>query len=237
MPYSKLLVFLFFGITQILFAQDPITSIIKKATPVVSKEEFSKELLQKLNIPEDKFLGITSETLDVKLSFFVRPDGSVSKLRVVEDELGLTAYFTEVFEKLPLWNPAEDENGKKVSSRVTMVVKIYNNLYSSPYYKPAIPKGGYEDLNKKIRKGMNLNDKDWAVLRTHQLVQLTVVAYYEISEEGKVTGITLDNHISKLDYRFLKAFDTKENWYPATFKGVPVKSKVSYAYTLDLNWY
>ncbi len=228
--------FLFFFLCSActLFGQETLQTI--KAQPPVDITTYAQQINETLQIPESFFEDITEDKIPVKITFFVQKDGQLLNIKVQNDVYGFTPFVKTAMEKLPAWSP-QIENGQVVASRQSFTVNIYNSIYNNPYFKPAVVSIPFKEYNKKLMKQLRLSEKDWAVIRAHSLAELTVIARFDITEEGKLENLQIENQIKELDRRFYDAFKGMPDWIPATLKGKPIRSKQFIPITITVNWY
>lgn len=230
------LLLLFLGFACTMFGQETLQTASVKAQPPADMVVYAQQINENLQIPDSFFENIAEDKLPVKITFFVQKDGQLLNIKVQDDEYGFTPFVKSAMEKLPVWTP-QIENGKAVSSRQSFTINVYNSIYNNPYFKPAVTPIPFEAYNKKLMKKLRISEKDWAVIRAHSLAELTVIARFDVTEEGKLENLRIENQIKELDRRFYDAFKGMPDWIPATLNGKPVRSKQFFPITIIVNWY
>ena len=120
-----------------LIAQEP-TDVEGKLNPFIQQhaqpkggmEKFRETFMERLIIPDD--IPFEVKKISIKIQFVVEKDGSLSDIRVSDNDFGVGVEAIKVLKSMPKWEPAWHE-GTKVRSSYTFPVAIVINDNEESY--------------------------------------------------------------------------------------------------------
>lgn len=94
--------------------------IQKKAEPYEGLNVFYENFINLLELPS---IHNSSNNIKFKVTFTVERDGSLTNVKVIDDDLNIEQNIVYAFNKMPKWKPAI-HNGKTIRSTMTLPIKI-----------------------------------------------------------------------------------------------------------------
>lgn len=98
-------------------------AVSKKAEPSEGMSSWVNKFQRQFRTPD---LGGGVNEISIRMQFVVERDGSITEIKVINDQYGVAKEAERVLRALPKWKPAE-QNGKKVRSRFTLPLKVRVN--------------------------------------------------------------------------------------------------------------
>ena len=99
------------------------TAVTKKASPTGGMASWQQKFVRQFRTPD---IGGNVQEISIRMQFVVEKDGSITDVKVLNDQYGVAKEAERVLKSLPKWEPAE-QNGKTVRSKFTLPLKIRIN--------------------------------------------------------------------------------------------------------------
>lgn len=229
---KNIVLFFAFLFQSVLIAQT-------KAIPPYEPEQYIRNILHEINIPDATFDKMRGKDNIVPLKIFLSDKGVPVKVSITNDELELTPVIFEAVKQLPNFTPAiVDGVAKSSLYQITFTINEFN------YYKivrqKATPSVGMEKFLKKVANNFYLTDEERAKLSIAKLKgSYELKIDFIIEKDGKLTSFQLhDQDMEYFKNRMIKAIKSaSKKWSPGTINGIPVRTKFTYNLTINADFH
>ena len=220
-------------ISFVSFAQN------SKATLPYEPEQYVKNIIQELDIPDDTFDKMHGKDNLIQLKLFLNDKGEVTKATIPNDEFELETLIFSIVKQLPNFNPAMVDGTAKASLyNLSFVINEYN--YYKAVRQKATPINGMEKFSKKVSNNFYITDQERANLSLAKTkTAFDIGIEFIIEKDGSVSSFRMvDPEMEYFNKRMTQAIKTAaKKWIPGTINGSPVRTKFTYTLTINADFH
>lgn len=209
-----------------------------KAVPPFEREQYVRNIIQELDIPDDIFEQMRGKDYIVPLKLFINEKGKVVRVSIPNDDYKLEPLITPVVVSLPDFQPAIIDGIAK-SSMVNLPFLLNECTCYKLVRQPAEPAVGDEKFIKKLKSNFYLTDRERANLDiTSTYGDFPVAVTFIVEKDGSLSCFTmLDEEMNYLKKRMENAVrKASKKWIPGKYNGQNVRSKFTFTLTLQTDF-
>jgi len=210
-----------------------------KAIPPYEPEQFVRNIIQELDIPDETFDKMRGKDNVIRLKIFLNDKGEALKTIVTDDEFGLAPLIFPIVKQFPNFTPVMVDGVAKGSMySMSFVINDYN--YFKRVRQTAIPEVGIDRFVNKVGNNFYLTDLERTKLSAAKIKEnYDIVIDFIVEKDGTLCCFRMGNEEMKyFEDRMIKAVKrASKKWIPGTLNGVPVRTKFTYTLTLKADFH
>jgi len=209
-----------------------------KAIPPYEPEQFVRNIIQELDIPDDTFNKMRGKDNMIRSKLFLNEKGEVLKVTVEEDEWNLAELLLPIIKQFPNFTPAMIDGVPK-SSMYNLSFALNEYTYYKIVRQTATPEVGKEKFIKKIYSNFYISDiekKKLDIAKTKETY--TLIIDFIVEKDGSLSSFKMrdkemDYFKSRLESAIKKA---SKKWIPGKINGESVRTKTTFTLTLNIDF-
>ncbi len=210
-----------------------------KAIPPYEPEQFVRNIIQELDIPDETFDKMRGKDNVIQLKIFLNEKGEAVKTIVADDEFGLGVLIFPIVKQFPSFTPViVDGIAKGSMYSMSFVINDYN--YFKRVRQSATPEVGIERFVDKVRDNFYLTSLERAKLSAAKIKEnYDIIIDFIVEKDGTLCCFRMANkEMEYFEDRMIKAVKrASKKWIPGTLNGAPVRTKFSYTLTLKADFH
>lgn len=231
MKHLSLLVLLLFFSHQ--------TNAQTKAVPPYESEQFVRNIIQELDIPDETFDKMRGKDNLIKLKLFLDDKGKVMKTTIANDEFELETLLHSIIKEFPNFTPPI-VNGEPKSSVYNLSFILNEYTYYKIVNPTATPEIEIEKFIKKIYRNINISDlKKQKLDNSKNGKNHVFIIDFFVEKDGSLSNFEMrDKEMDFFKDRMVSAMKkASEKWIPGKINGKPVRSKSAFSLTFNIDFY